>query len=69
MEKISIAIALLLIGLALAIDTQYQAFTTAQPFSYHLALFKPDIWSMIIGNALGVVGIRIFSVSVRRRAE
>ena len=69
MEKISIAIALLLIGLALAIDTQYQAFTTAQAFSYHLALFKPDIWSMIIGNALGVVGIGIFSVSVRRRAE
>lgn len=69
MKKIPIAIALLLIGLALAIDTQYQAFTTAQALSYHLALFKPDTWSMIIGNALGVVGTGLFSVSVRRKAE
>jgi hypothetical protein len=69
MDRIKLTIALLLIGLALAVDTQYQAFTTAQAFSYHLALFKPDIWSMIIGNAFGVVGIGIFSVSLRRRAE
>jgi hypothetical protein len=69
MNKLRFAVALVLLGLALAVDAQYQAFTTIQAFSSNLLFLMPDTWSLIIGNALGVLGLGLFSVSLRRIAQ
>jgi hypothetical protein len=56
LKKLRVVAGLLLLGLVLALDSLYQAVTTAQAFFSPLAKIQLDLWPLIIISILaGVV--------------
>jgi hypothetical protein len=66
-RRLSRATVILLLGLDLALDSLYHMSTTAQAFSFHLAIVHPGGWLMIIVNVLAAVGASLLLLG--RRAK